>query len=73
MAFAAPGETPEATLFHVRWVAYLMPAHNVFGRDEPAAAGAAEYVLSWRLPLAGPGLSPSRQLSGCFLYRVSHP
>jgi hypothetical protein len=77
VAFAASGEPPGPAQFYVRWAAYLMPAHNVFWRGDPAAAGAApRYVLSWRKPLAGPELGKLqllRQLPGCFLYQASPP
>jgi hypothetical protein len=70
LLFAVPGEPPDRALFARRWAAYLMPARNVFGPGE----GAARYILSWRLPLAGPelaGARPVRQLPGCFLYEVN--
>ena len=76
VAVATPGEPPEITQFYVRWAAYLMPEHNVFGHDDASAAGAARYVLSWRKPLPGPGLArlrPVRQLPGCFLYQAIRP
>jgi hypothetical protein len=76
VAFAAPGESAESALFDVRWAAYLMPEQNVFGHSESTAAGVARYVISWRKPLAGPGLAklrPVRQLPGCFLYQAIKP
>jgi len=76
VAFAAPGESAESTLFQVRWAAYLMPEQNVFGHSESTAAGMARYVISWRKPLAEPGvakLRPVGQLPGCFLYQAIRP
>lgn len=69
IVFAAPDEPPDRALFATRWAAYLMPARNVFRPGE----GKARYVLSWRVPLAGPdltGVRPVRQLPGCFLYEA---
>jgi hypothetical protein len=76
VAFTIPGEPTGTAQFYVRWAAYLMPAHNVFGRHDPAAARAPRYVLSWREPLAEPELAKLRlvrQLPGCFLYQASPP
>lgn len=72
IVFTAPGEPPDRALFARRWAAYLMPARDILGPDE----GTARYVLSWRLPLAGPELAkvrPVRQLPGCFLYEANRP
>jgi hypothetical protein len=69
IVFATPGEPPDRALFARRWAAYLMPARNVFGPGE----GTAQYVLSWRIQLAGAELArvrPVRQLPGCFLYEA---
>jgi hypothetical protein len=76
VAFATPTEPPETALLYARWAAYLMPAQDVFGRDDATAARAPQYVLSWRLPLVGQKLAnlrPVRQLPGCFLYEASRP
>ncbi|HSS48878.1 MAG TPA: hypothetical protein VLX28_08025, partial [Thermoanaerobaculia bacterium] len=65
-------EPPEGALLRMRWAAYLMPAQNVFRPGEAPA----QYVLSWRVPLAGPalaGLGPPRALPWCFLYEASRP
>jgi hypothetical protein len=72
LVFAAPGEAQDRALFARRWAAYLMPARDVLGPAE----GTARYVLSWRLPLAGPELAKARlvrQLPGCFLYEANRP
>jgi hypothetical protein len=72
IAFATPAEPPDSTLFYVRWAAYLMPAQNVFRQGDAAA----QYVLSWRVPLTGPGLAnfqPVRPLPWCFLYEAKRP
>ncbi len=74
VAFASPAEPPDTALYSVRWAAYLMPAWNVFGSDDPAGAGAAEYVLSWHQPVSGlAGIGAGRQLPGCVLYKASRP
>ncbi|HEV7786575.1 MAG TPA: hypothetical protein VGQ28_14610 [Thermoanaerobaculia bacterium] len=72
VAFTTPAEPPESALLYMRWAAYLMPAQDVFRPGDAPA----RYVLSWRVPLAGPKpatLRPARELPGCFLYEASRP
>jgi len=77
VAFAAPDEPRMNAFFATRWAAYLMPAHDVLARDDPAAGMMAEYVIAYGVPLQDPRLDPRielvRQLPGCRLYRVRRP
>ena len=73
VAFAAPDKPRLNTLFATRWAAYLMPAHHVLAREDPAAGVMAGYVITYGVPLQNPGAELVRQLPGCRLYRVRRP
>ncbi|MEA2601208.1 MAG: hypothetical protein QOF89_2200 [Acidobacteriota bacterium] len=76
VAFAGPDEPKGSALFLTRWAAYLLPAHDVLAREDPAAV-MARYVITYGVPLQGPrqdqGIELVRRLPGCELYRVRRP
>ncbi len=76
VAFAGPDEPRGNAFFVTRWAAYLMPAHEVLAREDPAASVVAGYVIAYGVPLQDPWprrLERWAQLPGCDLYRVIHP
>lgn len=73
VAFAGPDEPRGNAFFLTRWVAYLMPNHEVLAREDPAAGIVAGYVIAYDVPLQDPRLERQAQLPGCDLYRVIHP
>jgi hypothetical protein len=73
VAFATPDEPRLNAFFATRWAAYLMPAHHVLVREDPAAGVMAGYVVAYGVPLQDPRTELVRQLPGCRLYRVRRP
>ncbi len=73
IAFASPAGSEElarSALFRARWAAYLLPEHEVFSIDDPAAPPLADYVIDYRAGLSLPQLDLVAQLHGCRLFRV---
>src|SRR4051812_32589910 len=52
VAFAGPDEPKGNAFFLTRWAAYLLPAHDVLAREDPAAVMAG-YVIAYGVPLQG--------------------
>lgn len=76
VAFAGPDEPRGNAFFLTRWAAYLMPAHEILAREDPAAGVVAGYVIAYGVPLQDSWrerLERRAQLPGCDLYRVTHP
>jgi hypothetical protein len=70
IAFASPEKPPGNAIYRRMWAAYMMPGHDVFQIDDPAAPLRAQYVIDCGAGLVHPWLVPLRDLPGGRLFRV---
>jgi hypothetical protein len=73
IAFTAPDDPPGVEFEAWRWVAYLMPDHDVIQVGDPEAGSLAQYAISFQTEIHHPAAEPLRRLPDGWLYRVKHP
>jgi hypothetical protein len=73
IAFTAPDHPRGVEFAAWRWVAYLMPDHDVIPVDDPETGQIAQYAIGYKQEIHHPRAELILELPDGWLYRVKEP